>query len=120
MHFDFNNQFIKTKRPRPICQKFQKKIILFSFNINVLSTVTHNQYIGSFGLEYHPNRRGSVESSHRVQPQVGSLLGRFWPNFIFGRFRPSFLLGRDWPVKKKFKKITLKFVIFLRKFLTTF
>jgi hypothetical protein len=29
-------------------------------------------------------------------------------------------LGRDWPVKKKFKKITLKFVIFLRKFLTTF
>jgi hypothetical protein len=33
MHFGFNNQFIKVTRTRPIFQKFQKKIILFSFNI---------------------------------------------------------------------------------------
>jgi hypothetical protein len=32
MHFDFNNQFIKVTRTRPIFQKFQKKN-LFSFNI---------------------------------------------------------------------------------------
>ena len=30
MHFDFNNQFIKVMRTGPI---FQKKSILFSFNI---------------------------------------------------------------------------------------
>ena len=33
MHFGFNNQFIQAMRTRPIFQKFQKKIIFFSFNI---------------------------------------------------------------------------------------
>jgi hypothetical protein len=33
MHFDFNNQFIKVVRTRPIFQTFQKKYFLFSFNI---------------------------------------------------------------------------------------
>jgi hypothetical protein len=33
MHFGFNNQFIKVTRTRPIFQKFQKKLILFSFNL---------------------------------------------------------------------------------------
>jgi len=34
--------------------KIPKKIILFSFNINVLSTVTRNQYIGSLGWNISP------------------------------------------------------------------
>jgi hypothetical protein len=29
MHFDFNNQFIKVTRTRPIFQKFQKKLFCF-------------------------------------------------------------------------------------------
>jgi hypothetical protein len=29
MHFDFNNQFIKVTRTRPIFLKFQKKYFLF-------------------------------------------------------------------------------------------
>jgi len=29
MHFDFNNQFIKVTRTRPIFQKFQKNYFIF-------------------------------------------------------------------------------------------
>ena len=37
MHFDFNNQFIKVTRTRPIFQKFKKKIILFLLVFGVMT-----------------------------------------------------------------------------------
>jgi len=37
MHFDFNNQFIKVTRTRPIFQKFKKKIIFFLLVFGVMT-----------------------------------------------------------------------------------
>jgi hypothetical protein len=37
MHFDFNNQFIKVTRTRPIFQKLKKKIIFFLLVFGVMT-----------------------------------------------------------------------------------
>jgi len=44
-YFGLNNQFIKVTRTRPIFQNFQKKIILFSFNIYGYDLI-HKTYSG--------------------------------------------------------------------------